>query len=146
MRQHRTSHIIPSTWCLACPLLLTPAGLHSQPTSHIGAARVVPVPDRAQQAHMMARIARSHQPDVLVVGELATQQEAAAAVHITRSCNVLLVAAAPACNLRMLLQDSTLCHLVGCERLGRAEMQRALPCPFSIAVELLGKGRWVVLV
>lgn len=89
----------------------------------------------------MARVARRHAPDVLVVGELATQQEAAAAVHITRSCNVLLVAAAPACNLRMLLQDSTLCQLVGCERAGVADIQRALPSPFSIAVELLGRNR-----
>jgi len=37
-----------------------------------------------------------HQPDVLVVAELSTRHDVAAAVHIARSSNVLLVAASPA--------------------------------------------------
>lgn len=63
----------------------------------------------------MLQAALNHSPDVLVVGEVSTEQEVAAAVRICRSCNVLLVAAAPAPSLSMLLQDSTLCQLLGFE-------------------------------
>jgi len=65
----------------------------------------------------MMNAAVQHQPDVLVVAELSTQQDVAAAVHIARNRNVLLVAAAPAAaSLEVLLADATLCPLVGCER------------------------------
>lgn len=71
----------------------------------------------SQQAQMMFHAAVQHQPDVLVVAELNTQQDVGAAVHIARGRNVLLVAAAPAAaSLQQLLADATLCPLVGCER------------------------------
>lgn len=78
----------------------------------------------------MLQAALNHRPDVLVVGELYTQQEVVAAVHITCSCNVLLVAGGTASSLSMLLQDSTLCQLLGfelCPILG-ALMPNPNPC------------------
>jgi len=65
----------------------------------------------------MMDAAVQHQPDVLVVAELNTQQDVVAAAHIARSRNVLLVAAVPAAaGLEVLLADATLCPLAGCER------------------------------
>jgi hypothetical protein len=78
----------------------------------------------------MLQAALNHRPDVLVVGELYTQQAVAAAVHITCSCNVLLVAGVTASSLSMVLQDSTLCQLLGfelCPTLG-ALMPNPNPC------------------
>jgi stage III sporulation protein SpoIIIAA len=87
----------------------------------------------------MLQVAQQHQPDVLVVGELSTQQEVAAAVRISRSCNVLLVAAAPASDLNEVLQDSDLCQLLGLR--GVEHTQRARLSSFSLAVEVQDGSR-----
>lgn len=102
-------------FCIALqPLFL--AGLSQQPSPHIGSTRQLRVPDRGQQAQQMMHAAQHHAPDVLVVDELCTPQDVAAAMQISRSHNVLLVAGAPAASLQQLLQDNTLSALVGCER------------------------------
>jgi hypothetical protein len=119
------------------------AGLADPPTPRIGNAQCIPVPDRSQQSSLLLQVAQHHQPDVLVVGELSIQQEVAAAVRISRSCNVLLVAAAPASDLGVLLQDSELCQLLGYNRVGPRGVvaHRLRLCPFSLAVELQGNNR-----
>lgn len=119
------------------------AGIADPPTPHIGAVQCIPVPDRSQQSVLMLQVAQHHQPDVLVVGELSTQHEVSAAVRISRSCNVLLVAAAPASDLGVVLQDNEMCQLLGYNRLGPGGVvaHRLRLCPFSLAVELQGHNR-----
>jgi hypothetical protein len=82
----------------------------------------------------------------MVVGQLATEQDVTAAVHIARSQQVLLVAAAPARDLRELLQDATLCQLAGASHAPSSSstqpvLQRALLAPFAIGAELLSSNR-----
>lgn len=104
----------------------------------------------------MERVALHHRPDVMVVGQLATEQDVSAAVNIARSQHVLLVAAAPARDLQELLQDATLCQLVGASHApsdttttssGSSSitvepvLQRARLAPFAIAAELLSSNR-----
>lgn len=104
--------------------------------------------DRAAQAHLLQRAALHHLPDVLVVGQLGTQEEVEAALQIARSQQLLLVAAAPAGSLQTLLQDSMLCELVGCTHVpnsssstGQPLLQRARQAPFAAAAEVLGEDR-----
>jgi stage III sporulation protein SpoIIIAA len=101
----------------------------------------------AQQAQLITKAAQHHRPDVLVVGQLATEQDVTAAVNIARSQQVLLVAAAPARDLQELLQDATLCQLAGASHAPSSSstvqpvLQRARQAPFAIAVEVLGRNR-----
>lgn len=104
--------------------------------------------DKAAQAQLLQRAALHHLPDVLVVGQLGTQQEVEAALQIARSQQLLLVAATPASSLQNLLQDSTLCQLLGCTHVpnsssstGQPLLQRARQAPFAAAVEVLGDDR-----
>lgn len=117
-RATTTSHV--HQHALVCCLFNTPAanaaGVSSTPSPDIGSARRLLVPDRDQQSRLLLQAAANHQPDVLVVTEMSSQQDVEAAVLAARSHNMLLVAAVPAVSLELLLQDSTLCQLVGCER------------------------------
>jgi stage III sporulation protein SpoIIIAA len=132
------------------------AGFSSQPVPQIGSTRCLPKPGKIQQAGLLERVALHHRPDVMVVGQLSTEQDVSAAVNIARSQHVLLVAAAPARDLQELLQDATLCQLVGASHApsdttttssGSSSitvepvLQRARLAPFAIAAELLSSNR-----
>jgi stage III sporulation protein SpoIIIAA len=87
------------------------------PHPAIGAARRLQVPDPsspvpATQYEMMLEAVRNHFPDVVIVDEITTRQEAEAARTIARR-GVRLIATAHGESLADVIHNSELCPLVG---------------------------------
>ncbi|WIA41854.1 hypothetical protein OEZ86_009180 [Tetradesmus obliquus] len=116
-------------------------GAVQQQQAGLGAACRLAVADHGQQAVLMAE-ALVHGPDTILVADIASPEEVAAARHITDQ-GVLLVAGASSSSLAQLLHTPALHCLAG---VAAADEQgclaRAGASPFNAAVELLDKHRW----
>lgn len=116
------------------------------------------MPDALQQHRSIQQALYDHAPDVLLVSQLSTAQDAAA-LRLAAQHGVAIVAAAPAATLQQLLQDPDLNPLLGglqpaagsaadcgnvqqgdCGRSVLHGMQRRGPPLFDGVVEVLGGG------
>jgi len=124
--------------------------------SGIGAARRMQVPDPARQHAVMIEAVENHMPQVIVIDEIGTEQEAAAARTIAER-GVQLIGTAHGTDLANLLVNPTLVDLVGgidavtlgddeARRRGTAKtvLERKSPPTFDVVVELLGHAHVAV--
>ncbi|KAF8054898.1 ycf45 [Scenedesmus sp. PABB004] len=126
------------------------------PHAGIGRARRMQVPDPEVQHRTMIEAVENHMPQVVVIDEIGTEAEAAAARTIAQR-GVQLVATAHGNELANLIKNPALCDLVGgiqsvtlgddeAKRRGvqKSILERAAPPTFDVAVEMLERSRWVV--
>lgn len=125
------------------------------PHPAIGAARRIQVPDRADQYRMLLEAVQNHTPEVVVIDEIGTKEEAKAAASIAER-GVQLIASAHGHTLLNLIKNTelnlliggvhTVTHseatmavagIVGPQSAGRASAQERIKDPtFHVVVEL----------
>jgi stage III sporulation protein SpoIIIAA len=88
------------------------AGDGDIPHPAIGRARRMQVPTGRSQAEIMVRAVENHNPDVIIVDEIGTQEEALAAVTIAER-GVQLIATAHGRGLENLIKNKPLQDLIG---------------------------------
>lgn len=124
------------------------AGDGDIPHPGIGRARRMQVPRPSQQHAVMIEAVENHMPEVIVIDEIGTQEEAAAARTIAER-GVQLIATAHGNSIENLLMNPTLSDLVGgiqsvtlsdeeARRRGTQKtiLERKAPPTFDIAVEI----------
>jgi stage III sporulation protein SpoIIIAA len=124
------------------------AGDGDIPHPGIGRARRMQVPTPAMQHHVMIEAVENHMPEVIVIDEIGTDLEAAAARTIAER-GVQLVATAHGTTLENLVQNPTLADLVGgiqsvtlgdeeAHRRGTQKtiLERKAPPTFDVLVEI----------
>jgi stage III sporulation protein SpoIIIAA len=124
------------------------AGDGDVPHPGIGRARRMQVPTPAAQADVMIEAVENHMPEVIVIDEIGTRDEAAAARTIAER-GVQLIATAHGNTLDNLLQNPTLSDLVGgvqvvtlgdeeARRRGtrKTVLERKAPPTFDVLVEI----------
>ena len=132
------------------------AGDGDVPHPGIGHARRMQVPQSDLQHAVMIEAVENHMPEVIVVDEIGTEQEAYAARTIAER-GVQLVATAHGANLASLLQNPTLSDLVGgiqsvtlsdeeARRRGtqKTVLERAAPPSFDVLIEIQDKHTLVI--
>jgi stage III sporulation protein SpoIIIAA len=132
------------------------AGDGDIPHPGIGRARRLQVARPDLQHQVMIEAVENHMPEVIVIDEIGTEQEARAARTIAER-GVQLVATAHGNALANLLRNPTLSDLVGgiqsvtlgdeeARRRGsqKAVLERAAAPTFPLAVEMHSRSRWVV--
>ena len=128
------------------------AGDGDIPHPSIGRARRMQVPEPALQHQVMIEAVENHMPEVIVIDEIGTEQEAFAARTIAER-GVQLVGTAHGNTLENLLMNPTLSDLLGgiqAVTLGDEEarrrgtqktvLERKAPPTFDIVIELLDKN------
>ncbi|MGD9498321.1 MAG: R3H domain-containing nucleic acid-binding protein [Armatimonadota bacterium] len=118
------------------------------PHPAIGGARRMQVPDDRVQAQVMIEAVENHMPQVVVVDEIGTEAEAAAARTIAER-GVQLIATAHGTNLENLMANPTLSDLIGgiqavvlsdeeARRRGtqKTVLERRAPPTFDIVIEI----------
>jgi len=124
------------------------AGDGDVPHPGIGRARRMQVPSPTAQAEVMIEAVENHMPEVIVIDEIGTQAEAAAARTIAER-GVQLIATAHGNTLDNLLQNPTLSDLVGGiqpvtlsdeearrRRTQKTVLERKAPPTFDVLVEI----------
>jgi stage III sporulation protein SpoIIIAA len=132
------------------------AGDGDVPHPGIGHARRMQVPQSDLQHAVMIEAVENHMPEVIVVDEIGTEQEAYAARTIAER-GVQLVATAHGTNLESLLQNPTLSDLVGgiqpvtlsdeeARRRGtqKTVLERKAPPTFDVLIEIQDKNTLVI--
>lgn len=132
------------------------AGDGDIPHPGIGAARRMQVPVPALQHAVMIEAVENHMPEVVVIDEIGTEAEALAARTIAER-GVQLIATAHGNTLDNLLQNPTLCDLVGgiqavtlsdeeARRRGtqKTVLERKAPPTFDMLIEIQDKDRLAV--
>ncbi|MDI6772105.1 MAG: R3H domain-containing nucleic acid-binding protein [bacterium] len=132
------------------------AGDGDIPHPGIGAARRMQVPVPALQHAVMIEAVENHMPEVVVIDEIGTEAEAMAARTIAER-GVQLIATAHGNTLDNLLQNPTLCDLVGgiqavtlsdeeARRRGtqKTVLERKAPPTFDVLIEIQDKDRLAV--
>ncbi len=120
------------------------------PHPAIGGARRMQVPNDRAQAEVMIEAVENHMPEVVVVDEIGTEGEAAAARTIAER-GVQLIATAHGNDLDNLMANPTLSDLVGGIKVGalsdeepkprgtqKTVLERQAPPTFDIVVEIKG--------
>ncbi|KAG2373308.1 hypothetical protein C9374_012297 [Naegleria lovaniensis] len=87
------------------------AGLGDVPHQAVGRSRRIPVKDKKKQKEYMINAVQNHTPQVIVIDEIGTREEAATARTISQR-GVRLVASAHG-SLESMLMNPTLCDLLG---------------------------------
>jgi stage III sporulation protein AA len=82
------------------------------PHPAIGSARRIQVPNRADQYRLLLEAVQNHSPDLIVIDEISTQEDAAAVASVAER-GVQLVATAHGRTLRSLVRNAELSLLVG---------------------------------
>ncbi|GAB4817301.1 hypothetical protein N2152v2_004347 [Parachlorella kessleri] len=132
------------------------AGDASTPHACIGRARRMMVPDRGSQHAVMIEAVQNHTPQAIIIDEIGSSKEAAAAKSIGQR-GVVMVGTAHGVSLESLLKNPELNSLVGGVHqvvLGDEEArktnggsktrtERCAPT-FSTLVEVLSQSRWRV--
>ncbi|MBI4201503.1 MAG: AAA family ATPase [Chloroflexi bacterium] len=124
------------------------AGDGDIPHPGIGRARRMQVPSPALQHHVMIEAVENHMPEVIIIDEMGTEEEAAAARTIAER-GVQLIATAHGNTLENLLQNPTLSDLVGGvqtvilgdeearrRRTQKTVQERKRPPTFDVVVEI----------
>jgi hypothetical protein len=132
------------------------AGDGDIPHPGIGAARRMQVPVPPLQHAVMIEAVENHMPEVVVIDEIGTEAEAMAARTIAER-GVQLIATAHGNTLDNLLQNPTLCDLVGgiqavtlsdeeARRRGtqKTVLERKAPPTFDVVIEIQEKDRLAV--
>ena len=132
------------------------AGDGDVPHPGIGHARRMQVPLNEHQHAVMIEAVENHMPEVIVVDEIGTEQEAYAARTIAER-GVQLVATAHGTNLASLLQNPTLSDLIGgiqsvtlsdeeARRRGtqKTVLERMAPPTFDVIIEIQDKHTLVI--
>lgn len=132
------------------------AGDGDVPHPAIGRARRMQVAKPQWQHRVMIEAVENHMPEVIVIDEIGTEEEALAARSIAER-GVQLVATAHGNALENLLRNPTLSDLVGgvqavtlgddeARRRGsrKAVLERSAAPTFPIAVEMHSRSRWLV--
>ncbi len=132
------------------------AGDGDVPHPGIGSARRMQVRVAAEQHNVMIEAVENHMPEVIVIDEIGTEQEAAAARTIAER-GVQLVGTAHGQSLENLMLNPTLCDLIGgiqAVTLSDAEaarrgtqktvLERKAPPTFDVVIELLDYDRLAV--
>lgn len=132
------------------------AGDGDVPHPGIGAARRMQVRVATEQHNVMIEAVENHMPEVIVIDEIGTEQEAAAARTIAER-GVQLVGTAHGQTLENLMLNPTLCDLIGgiqAVTLSDAEaarrgtqktvLERKAPPTFDVVIELLDYDRLAV--
>src|ERR1044072_2334589 len=132
------------------------AGDGDVPHPGIGSARRMQVRVAAEQHNVMIEAVENHMPAVIVIDEIGTEQEAAAARTIAER-GVQLVGTAHGQTLENLMLNPTLCDLIGgiqAVTLSDAEaarrgtqktvLERKAPPTFDVVIELLDYDRLAV--
>lgn len=125
------------------------AGDGDIPHPSIGTARRMQVADPSQQHQVMIEAVENHMPEVIVIDEIGTEQEAYAARTIAER-GVQLVGTAHGRTLENLMLNPTLCDLVGgiqavtlsdeeAKRRGtqKTVLERKAPPTFDVVIELI---------
>jgi hypothetical protein len=125
------------------------------PHPAIGGARRMQVPDPSQQHRVMIEAVENHTPEVIIVDEIGTEQEAAACRTIAER-GVTLIGTAHGQFLENLIKNPTLSDLIGGVQsvtLGDDEarargcqksiMERQAPPTFPILIEMHERSLWV---
>ena len=133
------------------------AGDGDIPHPAIGRARRLQVARPQLQHRVMIEAVENHMPEVIVIDEIGTEQEAHAARTIAER-GVQLVATAHGNALANLVRNPTLSDLVGgvqavtlgddeARRRGtqKAVLERAAEPTFPLAVEMNSRSRWMVM-
>ena len=126
------------------------------PHPSIGRARRMPVIDPAQQHKVMIEAVENHTPEVIVIDEISTEEEAQAAQTIAER-GVILVATAHGRDLDSLVQNPSLSNLVGGSQIvtlsdeeakrrksQKSIVERARDATFAVVVELISHNSIVV--
>src|SRR5215211_1064504 len=132
------------------------AGDGDVPHSGIGRARRMQVPDPEHQHSVMIEAVENHMPEVIVIDEIGTSQEALAARTIAER-GVQLIATVHGNTLENLLVNPTLSDLVGgihavtlsdeeARRRGtqKTVLERKAPPTFDVLIEIKTKDRLVI--
>ncbi|HEX2163211.1 MAG TPA: AAA family ATPase, partial [Thermoanaerobaculia bacterium] len=132
------------------------AGDGDIPHPGIGRARRMQVPSPAEQAAVMIEAVENHMPEVIVIDEIGTAEEAAAARTIAER-GVQLIATAHGNTLENLLQNPTLSDLVGGiqavtlsdeearrRRTQKTVLERKAPPTFDVLIEIETKDALAV--
>ncbi len=132
------------------------AGDGDVPHPGIGSARRMQVRVASEQHNVMIEAVENHMPEVIVIDEIGTEQEAAAARTIAER-GVQLVGTAHGQTLENLMLNPTLCDLIGgiqAVTLSDAEaarrgtqktvLERKAPPTFDVVIELLDYDRLAV--
>ena len=125
------------------------------PHPAIGGARRMQVPDPSQQHRVMIEAVENHTPEIIIVDEIGTEEEAAACRTIAER-GVTLIGTAHGQLLENLIKNPTLSDLVGGVQsvtLGDDEarargcqktiMERQAPPTFPILIEMHERNFWV---
>ncbi|GAQ85641.1 hypothetical protein KFL_002460160 [Klebsormidium nitens] len=126
------------------------------PHPGIGRARRMQVPSPELQHHVMIEAVENHMPQVIVIDEIGTELEAAAAGTIAQR-GVQLVGTAHGMTIENLIKNPSLCQLAGgiesvtlgddeARRRGvqKSVLERKGPPTFSAAVEMISRTEWRV--
>src|SRR5208283_5292818 len=126
------------------------------PHPGIGRARRMQVPSPHKQHAVMIEAVENHMPEVIVIDEIGTEAEATAARTIAER-GVQLIATAHGNTLDNLLQNPTLCDLIGgiqavtlsdeeARRRGtqKTVLERKAPPTFDVVIEIQEKDRLAV--
>ncbi|NJK29322.1 MAG: AAA family ATPase [Acaryochloris sp. SU_5_25] len=132
------------------------AGDGDIPHPAIGRARRMQVARPELQHQVMIEAVENHMPEVIVIDEIGTELEAAAARTIAER-GVQLIGTAHGNRIENLMKNPTLSDLVGgiqsvtlgddeARRRGsqKSILERKAPPTFDIAVEMLERTRWIV--
>ncbi|WP_299485252.1 R3H domain-containing nucleic acid-binding protein [Acaryochloris sp. IP29b_bin.137] len=132
------------------------AGDGDIPHPAIGRARRMQVARPELQHQVMIEAVENHMPEVIVIDEIGTELEAAAARTIAER-GVQLIGTAHGNRIENLMKNPTLSDLVGgiqsvtlgddeARRRGsqKSVLERKAPPTFDIAVEMLERARWIV--
>lgn len=125
------------------------------PHPAIGGARRMQVPDPAMQHRVMIEAVENHMPEVVIVDEIGTEEEALACRTIAER-GVTLVGTAHGQMLENIIKNPTLCDLVGgiqTVTLGDDEarargtqksvLERKGPSTFPLLVEMRERNFWI---
>ncbi len=132
------------------------AGDGDVPHPGIGRARRMQVASPELQHKVMIEAVENHMPEVVIIDEIGTEQEALASRTIAER-GVQLVATAHGNRIENLIKNPTLSDLIGgiqsvtlgdeeARRRGcqKSVLERKAPPTFEIAVEMLERHRWVI--
>jgi hypothetical protein len=120
------------------------AGDSDVPHPGIGMARRMQVPDPALQHATMIEAVENHMPQVIVIDEIGTEAEAAAARTIAER-GVTLIGTAHGQTLENLLMNPTLSDEEARRRGTRKTvLERKAPPTFDVVVEILDRGRLAI--
>lgn len=126
------------------------------PHPAVGRARRMQVPDPTQQQHVMVEAIQNHMPQIIIVDEVGTTEEALACRTIAER-GVQLVATAHGQVLENVLKNPTLTELVGgvapvtlsddearSRGTQKTILERKGPVTFSVVIEMRERNHWIV--